>query len=131
MVSKAIKQAESIERKQFVPEHKRTDDKDKAADYIADQFVNGDRDWSKTTISELAEETKYTRQHIANTLEGYFKPAERADIDDPDLIESLTTNLDIERSGDDYIEGYRDGFVDAAEALMQDGEISKSHEERL
>lgn len=68
MVSDALRNARDIRRKDHIPDEDRTEARDAAAEDI-------ERLWP-ATLTEIAAETEWSRQHIANTLERYFVPVQ-------------------------------------------------------
>lgn len=95
MVSDEIKNATRLQRKLRVPEQHRTPERDRAADWLEEEVVANDR-WGEVTLSQLGEESEWTRQHLSTVLDLYFEPA--TDIPG-DVLEA-------------YRKGYRDGFQD-------------------
>jgi len=61
----------------------------------------------------IAERTGWSRQHVANVLDAYFRPA-----DDSDLAAALETIAPGGR-GESYRDGYRDGFADGARFAVE------------
>lgn len=102
-----IRDARAIRRKDSVPDSKRTADRDAAADYIETDVVADGR-WP-VSMTQIAQETNYSRQHIANVLEYYFEPTEPDR--DPRRIEPPE---DVADEGS-YLRGFIDGYRDAAE----------------
>lgn len=102
MVSEQLKRAESIRRKQSIPSSQRTDGRDKAAEVIEDMWPS--------SLSDIADATEYSRQHIANTLEAYFEPADKQidttidiplkDIDTDELTLQFTVNISLDDDED-------------------------------
>lgn len=97
MVRPAIKSAEEIRRREVVPEDQRTQERTKAADWIEENIIKEGR-WGEMPMREIAEESQWSRQHIANTLDAYFEPA-----DSP-------AGLGTEGRSLDYRQGFRDGI---------------------
>lgn len=108
MVRAAIKEASALRRKDFVPDDRRTSQRDRLADWIDETIVEGEWDWQETTISDIAAETDYSREHVARVLDIYFDPADggRSDV----VAELAMAAVDTDASGDDYQTGFRDGF---------------------
>lgn len=106
MVSDKLKYAEQIARKDSVsPEH-RTEGRTQAAEWIQEHIVRARR-WPEVTMKQIAEESGWSRQHIANTLEHYFRPADGEG-------HGLTIDgYDIKTLLEVYREGYRAGYDDA------------------
>lgn len=104
--------ADEIERT-TPPPGERTDERDKAADWIQSEVVEKGR-WP-LTLSEMEKEVKWSRQHLRNTLDAYFRPAGSTPLPDGDGDDMEFGKL----TGDDakllsaYRRGYRDGFKDA------------------
>lgn len=113
MVRESIKQSPRIKRKKSIPASNRTPGRDEAAKWIQEHVIDEDA-WSETTIKGISEESGWSRQHIANTLEMYFEPTEEFAEDEEQIIdrEMLNLLLDVHRIG------YRQGYDDA----MQQGE---------
>lgn len=125
MVSKQLRHASRIERKPDISESARTAGRDDAADWIKEHAADN---WTEWTFSEIADETDYSRQHIANVVENYFQPT-GAESDtksngseprtSPGSGQSLS-ELDneqvpdwiLEKVKEAYRDGYRDGFAD-------------------
>lgn len=97
-----IVNARAIERVP-VEESRRTPDKAEAAEWIENMWP--------ATLSEIAEASGYSRQHIKNTLVDYFRIAD---------AESESQNVRMEKPNSDlqaaYRAGYRDGWRDAKAA---------------
>lgn len=114
MVRAAIKEADELQRRPYVPEQDRTPDRDDAADWLEAELVDGDRSWGQTTIVELSEasgnsgESGYSREHIARTLDKYFDPkgGGRSAI----LEELASAAVTESNRSDDYEGGFQDGF---------------------
>lgn len=103
----STRHAEHIKRKDVIPEDKRTPGKDQAAQYIEEEVIEKDR-WPMQ-LSEIADETQWSRQHISNTLNDYFEPAE-------DGERRLENVMDLaERLNEAYRRGYQDGWRDHEE----------------
>lgn len=104
-----ILDADTIERVD-VPDSKRTDQKDDAATTI-------DEMWP-ATLTDIATEAGYSRQHIRNTLDLYFRPASHSTITVP-LPDGDALQEDVQLPGHEqellaaYRMGYRDGRHDA------------------
>lgn len=97
MVRPAIKNADQIRRREVVPEEDRTPERTKAADWIEENVIEEGL-WGEKTIRWIGEESEWSRQHIANTLDTYFEPA-----DSPEGLASEGRSLD-------YRQGFRDGI---------------------
>lgn len=102
-----VTNAPAIQRKDDVPEEYRTDDRDAAAEYITEEVVEEGR-WP-VTMTQIANETGYSRQHIKNVLEYYFE-ATRAKDEPPRQIE-VPEDVDAQS----YLRGFIDGYRDAVE----------------
>lgn len=108
MVRATLKEATALQRKARVPDSDRTPDRDKVADWIEANVIHGDWDWSDTTISEIAEEIDYSRQHVATTLDYYFDPL-TAGRDDP--VSRLIESIPRVDGSDDFRDGFREGWA--------------------
>lgn len=114
MVRNELKYAEQIKRKETVEPENQTPKREAAAEWIEEHVVRAER-YRETTISEMAEESGWSRQHIANTLEHYFEPA-------PEGEDSLTVGgVDVDLLLQVYREGYRNGLQDAREGNFEEG----------
>jgi len=103
-----IKNADELQRRTYVPESERTPDRDDAADWLEAELVTGDRDWPETTIVELSEISGWSREHIARTLDAYFEPGAGSR---GDVLAELASEIDnVDPSGTEYADGFRDGF---------------------
>lgn len=101
----------------MVPDSVRTSGKDEVAAYIQEEIIEQDR-WP-VDMTTIAEETGYTRQHIANTLKDYF---ERVDgprgvvgpLDETVDTEPHHMDIEIPVAADDrsYLWGYLQGWLD-------------------
>lgn len=107
MVRRELKNAYEIQRKDEVPPDQRTTDRDRAADWIQVHIVDADR-YATTTMAEMADESGWSRQHIANTLDAYFEPA------DPEAAPEIHETVDVELILEIYRKGYRDGWEDSS-----------------
>lgn len=118
MVSKQLRHANRIERKPNIPESARTSGRDAAADWIEEHAANN---WTEWTFSEIADETDYSRQHIANVVENYFQPTDTGPEDSNGTAESVQFDRmpDDSEVPDWVIEkvknAYRDGMQDGIE----------------
>lgn len=125
MVRASIKEASALQRKSFVPDSDRTADRTKAADWIE---ANAADEWEQWTMTDVADETGYTREHIATTLEHYFEPAgqSRRGLFD----EVAGAGLDQEASGEGFQAGYTQGFeAGALWALRNHGTLQRLFDE--
>jgi hypothetical protein len=118
MVRAAIKEATELQRKQFVPDHERTPDRDELADWIEREIVDGAREWADMTISEIHEETGWSREHVARVLDGYFEAASG----DRDELDRLLQSMPSPSGGDEYQQGYRAGWNDCLRWSLQNRE---------
>lgn len=106
MVRQQVKKAPELRRKEFVPDDLRTTERDKAADWLEEHIIAEGR-WSETTIQDIAAESDWSRQHIANTLDSYFEPA-----DSPAAFDDTEKPL-----------GYRQGFRDGISFVQENPEM--------
>lgn len=120
MVRTRIRDAETLQRKSNVPTDLQTPDRSDAADWIECHVVNGTRDWTEWTITEIADETGWSRTHISNTLEAYF---DAASDDDPILTALGMDSRDLEQSGTDYRAGLRDGFREGVRFALENEKL--------
>lgn len=135
MVRAALKQARRIERQDYVPDSRRTPDRDEAADWIDMHVVDGDRDWGETTMSEIAEAAGYSREHIATTLDHYYQPAGQSQDLASELAGDIPTPEGTSEFRDGFAYGWREGVRwalrhgDAVtdELASDDAEISNRH----
>lgn len=67
-----IREAGALRRRQRVPDSDRTAARDEVADWIEEHAAD---DWVSWTMTAVAEEVGYSREHVAKTLEAYFEPA--------------------------------------------------------
>lgn len=123
MVRRELRAASAIERRPYVPEQHQTQDRDEVADWISDHAASNYASWSH---EEIGEETGFSRQHVDNVVEHYFKPA-----GDASGVEALAEELELGDAsglqaalGSDvtrelliYRLGYRDGQRDALDAV--------------
>jgi hypothetical protein len=101
-----IREAGALQRKQRVPDSDRTAARDEVADWIEAHAAD---DWVDWTMTAVAEEVGYSREHVAKTLEAYFEPAggERSE-----LAELLGGEAPTEQSSE-YRAGFSEGFATA------------------
>jgi len=119
MVRAVIKEATDLQRKAYVPDYDRTPDRDELAQWIDGEIVNGDLDWSQTTIQEISEMAGWSREHVSNTLDRYFVPASQAGGGDiTQLIQALPTP----DGNDNFQSGYRSGFSDGVRWALENRE---------
>lgn len=113
--------AERIERRAQVPDHARTDGKTAVAEYIASEIVDEGR-WP-TTLTAIEEETEWSRQHIRNTLNDYFRPAvdgtERETETGGDVVRGPDGAIQVRIPGDVDPESYLRGYL---ARMRQEGE---------
>lgn len=74
-----LQEFERLERKNSIPDTVKTKGKDEVANWLDQNVFDKDR-WP-IPITQLVEEMKsdgveYSRQHVSNTLQGYYKPVE-------------------------------------------------------
>lgn len=99
-----IKHARRITRRASVrPEHT-TEDRDRAADWIEENVVRSERPYADWTVTEMAVESGWSRQHISNVLDRYFEPVRDSG------------GKRLEQIDADVSDEYRQGFVDGWEA---------------
>ncbi len=114
MVSNALRHATRIERKQEISDEDRTADRDEAADWIEEHAASNWHDW---TFTRIAEETEFSRQHIANTVQAYFQPVTASGnatgTDGLDLNQDEVPEWILDAVKQAYRDGYRDGRADA------------------
>jgi len=123
MVRDSIKDADALQRRSYVPEEQRTSDRDAAADWLESELVNDNRDWAETTLVSLSDESGWSREHIARTIDSYFDPADgptRSQI----IEEIVTAAVNADHSGKDYPAGFRDGFTAGLD-------FARTHEETV
>jgi len=102
-----IREAGALQRKQRVPDSDRTAARDEVADWIEAHAAD---DWVEWTMTAVAEEVGYSREHVAKTLEAYFEPA-GAD-GRSELAELLGGEAPTEQSSE-YRAGFSEGFATA------------------
>lgn len=124
MVSTALRNATRLVRKQSIPESDRTPERDKAADWIDEHAAD---DWEDWNFTDIEDETDWSRQHIANTVEKFFEPADAmhqssqgssvpADVRQSqpvDLGQEQLPQWVLDAVKEAYRDGYRDGIQDA------------------
>lgn len=66
---------DSIKRKQMIPEDKWTEGKQAAAQIIEDKIDSGE--WP-VPLTQLAQETDWSRAHYQNTLRDFFYPVDES-----------------------------------------------------
>lgn len=108
MVRATIKEAEALRRKQRVPPEQQTAERDRAADWIERQVVEGDLDWATTTLRELGDRSEWSRQHIANVVDAYFRPAEQSGVA-AELIGDIPTPDGTSDFQNGFAMGWREG----------------------
>lgn len=108
-----ILDAEELERKPHVPPGVRTEGKNDAANWIEEEVLNKGR-WPMA-LTQMAEESDWSRQHLRNTLSDYFRPkGVREAIDaegEPAVIDEDTGSLNIEVPTDCDVESYLRGYL--------------------
>lgn len=103
----SVREASRIRLKQSVPEETRTESKDKMAWYIVREVVWAGR-WP-LTMTKIAEETDFTRQHVTNTLNEYFEEAETEWVRE-DVFEAYRTGYrDCMQNREKHPEGIGEG----------------------
>lgn len=112
-----LKAADRLQRKQWVAPSNRTESRDKVADWVEETVVEPGR-WADVSLNDLAAESGWSRQHIANTIEHYFDPdgaptAEPDDLAELPIDEAPESVVELVREV--YREGFRDGFEMASE----------------
>lgn len=105
--------AEKLER--VDPEEtERTEERDAAADWIEAEVIAKGR-WPMT-LTDMDEESRWSRQHLRNTLNAYYTPADSTqsgvDVDDLDALPQAIPGRERELM-QAYRMGYRDGRRDA------------------
>lgn len=106
---------QQIKRKANVPEHQRTEGKDEAADYILEQIIEENR-WPMN-LEDIAEETGWSRQHIANTIRDYYQPAhsdeEGGEVEISEGRARVEFDVPPDVDEESYVRGYLSGWSDA------------------
>lgn len=103
-----VNEADEIERRDSVPESEQTEERTKAADYIESEVLDEDR-WPMT-LTAISEETDWSRQHIKNTLEGYFEPVTTNDGGAVSAGGQDDADVSFESRTAAYRKGFKDGF---------------------
>lgn len=118
-----ITTAQSIRRKDNVPDEDRTPARDAAADFIEKEIVEKGR-WADTPMTEIAEmtadlegtgENGYSRQHIKNTLDAYFEPVREPETKTVEHSHpegesgKITIDVPDDVDTDSYLRGFIDG----------------------
>lgn len=114
MVSKALRNATRIERKDTVGDSDRTPKRDEVAEWIDEHAADN---WGEWTFTEISDETGFSRQHIANTVDAYFRPAD-AGVDLSAVADAEASEVIGDAAYRDlllYRQGYRDGWRDRGE----------------
>lgn len=121
MVSDTLKNATRLQRKASIRNSERTGSRDEVADWIEEHAAD---DWNEWTMTDIAEEVGYSRQHVANTVEAYFEPVDRegnsiggklqqgSNPENESPLHALS-----QRELEIYRMGYRDGWRDRNESL--------------
>lgn len=107
MVRARIREASALRRKPQVRDGDRTPDRDEVAEFIAEHVAD---DWDEWTITEIAERTGYSREHVSNVLDRYFEP--QGQVATTELEEMLDAQVPTEQSSE-YRRGFADGFQQA------------------
>jgi hypothetical protein len=119
MVRAAIHQATALRRKPTaIPDSDRTSERDRCADWLEAELIDGDREWMDTTILSLAEASEWSREHISRVLGLYFEPRDSAPADDP-VARLLDAELDVDGQSPEYRGGYSDGFAAGVQFALQ------------
>jgi len=121
MVRAEIKQASELRRKRYVPDSERTPDRDEMADWIESHIVEGDWNWSETTISEISETSGFSREHVARVLDAYFEPASGGQSEVRAQIAMAA--VDQQASGDGFEDGFRQGFEAGIAFVLEHDEL--------
>lgn len=98
---------QTLRRRRQIPQGKRTEARDAAASWIEENVIEEDR-WP-LTYTEMAEESGWSRQHIANTIEYYFA---EADTESQEVMQDeFASRFEAYRAGfnDGWEEGYKRG----------------------
>lgn len=115
MVRATIKDATQLTRKANVSESDRTEARDAAADWIQQEIIDKDR-WGEMTLQDLGEESPWSRQHIANTLEQYFDPVgESLNGAEEEPPKQIPVGDRDDGKSAEYRQGFRDGLEFARE----------------
>lgn len=91
----SIVKADEIERKP-ISKDIRTPDRDEAAQWITEMWP--------ASLSNIADASGYSRQHISNTLKLYFREVDETNADQK--------TVERPQKPDSWEEGYRQGFRD-------------------
>jgi len=124
MVRAEIKEASELRRKRYVPDSDRTPDRDAMADWIDSHIVQGDWDWSETTISEISEASGFSREHVARVLDTYFDPG--AGGQSEIIAQMAMAAVDQQASGDGFEDGFRQGFEAGIAFVLEHDELRES-----
>lgn len=123
MVKVEIKRARRLRR---IPDERvdpsdRTPAREEAADWIEQHVVNGGREWQEWTMTEIAERTTYSREHISNSLDAFFEPAD-SDTATSRLAEMLSPP-EQDEDNKDWRDGYQRGFLDGVRAATETDDL--------
>lgn len=105
-----VKRASRIQRREDVPNEEYSVERKRAADWIEEHVLEAGK-WPMQ-MNEIAEQTKWSRQHIANTVEAFFEPVfSLQEIAVEGHLEEFDSVFEAYRVG--YQDGYADGREDA------------------
>lgn len=103
----SLKNADEIRRKDSISKSVRTEGKDDAAETIDAIIEAGE--WPMD-LSEIAERAGWSRQHIANTLEGYYEAVEDDDTQEPRDHDGLQITVPDDVDKMSYLRGWIDCY---------------------
>lgn len=104
---------EGITPKDRIDPNERTPGKDQAAEWIQEHVVDPDK-WDDYTISQMADESGWSRQHLRNTVQDYFDHIEATENDTSETtVEHNGTDLTITVPNDVDKESYLRGWLAA------------------
>lgn len=103
-----------LQRKKFVASDYRTDERDRAADWFEQEILDKDR-WP-LNLSQLEEESEWSRQHIKNVLDHYFEVVDeetgaKSEVTGRPVIDGERVELSVTIPGDVEVEAYLRGFI--------------------
>lgn len=100
-----------IQRKDDIEKHRRTEGKTEAADWIEENIISEGR-WP-VNLEDMAEESGWSRQHIAGTLRDYFEVAGGGfSISANEGRAHIEFDIPGDVEEDSYIRGYMRGWLD-------------------
>lgn len=99
---------ERIRRKENVPESVQTQGKDQAAQIIQEKIDNGE--WP-VPLTELADETEWSRSHYQNTIKDYFETVDETPEPKPVMNGELTIPIPGDVDKDSYVRGWIEGYM--------------------